>query len=239
MARVRKKIKRAKRVLKPASAKKISRSEAAPKARPPAFSGPVIYPSPWKTAWFSPVLTINNVIKNKKLKAGLFPIAFCFGFNEILSRANIWHSGDRYPLIAILGVALIAALPVGLIGLAIRTGILKWTGERFGGVGTGDEVGVAVLWATVPSLLMTLIHLLQVVLMGDSSFKTVSHETMGLMDAFSLMLTGFGALATSFWVFILLVLGLAEINKFSKWKAAATILVWFIPTSIIFYLMHK
>jgi hypothetical protein len=179
------------------------------------------------------------VIKNKKLKMGLFPIAFCFGFNTVLSRANLWHSGDRFPLIAILGLALIAALPIGLIGLALRAGVLKWTGEKFGGVGTDDGVGVVVLWASIPNLLMALIHLLQVLIMGDSSFKTVSHETMGLIDSFSLMLTGFGALGTTFWAFILLILGLAEIHKFSKWKAAATVLVWFIPITIIYSLIYK
>jgi hypothetical protein len=66
--------------------------------------------SPWLSAWFSPIKTIRNVLKNEKnLKIGLYPLAFFFGFNALISRANVWHSGDRYPLIGILLVALLAA----------------------------------------------------------------------------------------------------------------------------------
>jgi hypothetical protein len=86
---------------------------------------------------------------------------------------------------------------------------------------------------------MTLIHVFQVAVMGEDAYKTLDPLAMGLANALGLTITGLGAIGTSVWAFALLTIGLAEIHQFSKWRAAATVLVWAIPIGIIFYFLNR
>jgi hypothetical protein len=62
---------------------------------------------------------------------------------------------------------------------------------------------------------------------------------MGFMDGLGLFIIGVGAIVVTIWEFVLLIFGLAEVHKFSKWVAAATILVWAIPVFIIYTLLTR
>ena len=224
MARTPKKIKRAKGNSRPVPVKKTRRSAAVPKEKPPAFSKPVPSPSPWKTAWFHPLQTIRTVLQTNP-RQGLPIIAFTYGLTQLIGMAE-FRWGEYMELWAIVLVCIVLAWPLGYIAIHVQGWFLEVAGGIMGGYATNKQTTAVVIWGNVTTLINPFLDSFLILMVGKAVFmKNPDPQEVGLWGALIIGIVAVTHLLRIVWSAILIIGQLAEVHQFSRWKAAATLLI--------------
>ena len=130
--------------------------------------------------------------------------------------------GDEFPSGSLVLLGIIGAIVLGIPGLYLTGVIGKWAGAKLGGVASREEVRAATVWSSVPySTVSGLALTLSIMMFGQEFFR--SDTAIDTAQAVILILFGLLAVVARFWGAVIGVLCLAEVHKFSVWRALGAI----------------
>lgn len=187
--------------------------------------------NPWLSIWVRPRETIRAILQYNS--GYLLPLLYwIYGFPLLLQCAQNLALGDKYSWTSIVGVAAVAAILVGLIGINISSALFYWTGRWIGGAGSFKEVRAAVAWSAVPSVVNIFIWAIQLTIFGGRLFTRLFAETPFVgVELAAVFLISVTQIVIAIWGFVILLKALAEAQQFSAWKALLNV---FMPFIVIF-----
>ncbi len=181
--------------------------------------------NPWKAIWNKPRQTIREIVRTNP-SLHLFPLSMIYGFPVLVHLAQFFSLGAMWSTWAVVLVALILSPIVGYIGISFWSILVKWTGNWIGGKGSYREVRASVAWANVPNLVNVISWIVLAALLGAGLFTpgiSGGEVTIGMARALTII---FGVqLVVSIWAFVILIIGLSEVQKFSVLRAICNILI--------------
>jgi hypothetical protein len=189
--------------------------------------------SPWLTIWVRPRRTIRRIVDSDPQHQVIL-LAVLDGIILVLGQALSKHLGDTLSLPVIFLICAVAGPIVGIALLYVVGALMHWIGGRFGGRGSLAEIRAAFAWASVPSVWSQILWIPQFIIFGKDLFTSATPRiatnlfvTLGLIGLLGVQL------AIAPWAFVMFLICLSEVHRFSIWKALATtvvcILVLFVP----------
>jgi hypothetical protein len=182
--------------------------------------------TPYFTIWTEPRATIRRIVDTEPTRKVIALAAIGPGVNAL---ANAWSKAlaDNsnlsvlWPLWVAVNVAFQAAL--GVLGLYIGGVILRWSGGLIGGVASRVEMRAAIAWAQIPGIVAEVV-LLAAVLAGIPTPQVPASGGLPHIDpAFYKILIVEVVLAI--WGGIVGLYCIAEVHRFSAWRAFLTTLI--------------
>lgn len=199
----------------------VSAPPAAPALPAPATS----LPSPWATAWLHPRQTVANVLARNP-RQGIIPLSFVKGSAQIFGSVSLYHLGNHMEAWAILLMTAVLAFPAGYVGIYVQGWIYEVVGYLLGGQGKGEQTRVAAAWCCVPEILSVPANVGMLLLFGSTVFMHPLPQTDNpLVLGLSMVVFGLFLLSLAVWVLILALGALAEVHRFTLWRAFWTLLI--------------
>lgn len=190
--------------------------------------------NPWRTMWTKPRDTIKTVTKTDP-NYRLWWLAGFYGFPMLLNLAQNFSLSEKLsPLFVVIGAIILSAF-VGMIGFQITSALMLWTGRWLGGAADFLEIRAAVAWSNVTNIATCLLWILLIALFGSDLFLRSFPEGLVAVPSALAVMRSFilvGMSVLSIWSFVLLVISLAEVQKFSIWRAIGNIILPYVIVSI-------
>lgn len=183
---------------------------------------PVLAPgtfNPWKTIWFRPRATIRALVNHDPTQ-NVDRLAILIGITQVVEQ-NSAGNGTFQSALVTLAIAAVLGPLLGLLGIRISGAVSGWIGRKLGGTATNDEVRAAFAWSAVPRIAALP---LQILFLLTLPFFSATNPAIGLL------LVGLGGVLTilGLWELVLTVATLAEVHRFSIWRAIGTIFLPFV-----------
>jgi len=193
--------------------------------------------NPWTHIWFHPRETIRKVARYNP-KHRFLILSFLYGLPMLLHMAQNLSLGQEFTVAGISIFAIVLATFVGMLGIAIASALITWTGRWIGGEANYKKVRCAVSWSNAPNIVSVLVWILLIFSFGGSvffeDFQQEGHQGLAML----LVTGGLVVQAVlSVWSFIILVKGLGEVQGFSAWKGALNVLIPFFMVGLFIWLM--
>ncbi|MDY7041747.1 MAG: Yip1 family protein, partial [Chloroflexota bacterium] len=181
--------------------------------------------SPWLTIWVKPRQTIRRIVDSDPQHQVIL-LAMLGGIFQVLNQSSSRHLGDTLSLPIIFLLCGIAGPIVGIFLLCVEGALLHWIGSRFGGQASPAEVRAACAWSSVPNIWSQILWIPQFALLGKDLF-TSEIPKIAANPFLALIFLGFLGvqLVIAVWAFVVLLICLGEVHRFSIWKALATTLI--------------
>ncbi len=181
--------------------------------------------TPFFTIWTEPRATIRRIVDTDATRYVIALAAIGPGLNALAGQwskaiSGTGHLSILWPLWVAFSVAFQAGL--GVLGLFIGAAILKWSGGLLGGVASRVEVRAAMAWSQIPGIAfesVLLIAVLSGVPMPQANGGSLPH----IDPAFYKILIVEVVLAV--WGGIVGIYCLAEVHRFSAWRAFCSTLI--------------
>jgi hypothetical protein len=181
--------------------------------------------TPFFTIWTEPRATIRRIVDTNPTRN---VIALAAIGPAVGALANQWSKAlddtanlsTLWPIEVAFAVAFGAVL--GVVSLFISGAILRWSGGLLGGLASSVEVRAALAWSQVPAIAAEII-LLMAVLQGIAIPHATAAATLQIDPAFYKVGVVEGVLAI--WGSIVGVYSLAEVHRFSAWRAFCATLI--------------
>ena len=172
--------------------------------------------NPWVSIWTRPRQTIRAIVESNP-RSQLWVLLVLGGIATALNRAIYKPVGDTLPLAPILTAILIMGLVAGIIRVYAFPWLLRMIGTYLGGKATLPELRATAAWSMVPLIWGLLLWIPGLALYGREWFMSM-HPTMAqnpLPALFLLLVT----VVLTVWSVVISVITIAEVQKFSVWKA--------------------
>ena len=181
--------------------------------------------TPFFTIWTEPRATIRRIVDTNPTR---YVIALAAIGPAVGALSNQWSKAledttnlsTLWPIEVAFAVAFAAVL--GVVSLFISGAILRWSGGLLGGVASRVELRAALAWAQVPAIAAEII-LLIAVLEGIAIPNAATAAALQIDPAFYKVGVVEGVLAI--WGSIVGVYCLAEVHRFSAWRAFCATLI--------------
>jgi hypothetical protein len=182
--------------------------------------------APFFTIWTEPRATIRRIVDTDPTR---YVIALAAIPPALATLESQWSkalggSGNvsaLWPVTVVLAVGMAALF--GIAVLYLNGIVFRWTSGLLGGTATRTEVRAAVAWSQVPSIVAGAITL--AALLTGAIAPPVSGVSGGLKPSSQLVELGLLNGILTLWGFIVLLKCLAEVNRFSAWRALGAILI--------------
>jgi hypothetical protein len=117
---------------------------------------------------------------------------------------------------------------VAAIGLVYLLGsIYHWAGRALGGIADARDVRTAVAWGWVPAIILSLVAMASTLFAAGGNAWDKAPPT--ILDQITVWLLA--GIAIKVWAFVVSVQTLAEVHRFSAWRAVATKAIGFLVLS--------
>jgi hypothetical protein len=192
--------------------------------------------APWITIWTSPRATIREIVDRDPTYRVIMLAALAGALTTLNSMLGMTLGAAPFPLpdsvipylpaLTFLSPFLGAAF--GILGLYATAFVMDWSGRALGGVGNALTVRAAVAWSGVPQICLSILTLL--ILLGVGVWQALIHSmpaSNGSLEAAASPLTltnGIEAII-SIWSFILMLLCVGEVHRFSAWRTLSAFLL--------------
>jgi hypothetical protein len=174
---------------------------------------------PWLSIWTEPKETILAIVRENPaqkfaLLSGLYGLPFLLNLAQSISLI------DKVSLPAIVIGALILSVFVGMIAITITSWLVLWTGKWLGGTAPYSHIRAAVAWSNVPNFFNVLFWFGMIVYFGGISLSGKFVQFPFTPPELTVVTLIFlSQLALSVWSIVMLVNGLAAVQRYSSWKA--------------------
>ncbi len=179
--------------------------------------------SPWLTIWYAPRITVTAVLQSNDPQKHVLLIAAVIGllggFSGLFPLVGL---GNVY-LFSGFVTALILGPLMGIIGLYVSGAILGWLGFFLGGTGSAADVRVALAWAFVPRMTLSILILLQLMLFIFTAPLAEANGTPQVSPLANMIFLL--QLPLSLWIFYIYLQCLGAAHRFSAWRALGTLLM--------------
>lgn len=180
---------------------------------------------PWLSMWTQPRETVRHIVQSGG-DYGVLLLAALGGVAQVLDRATSQNLGDEMSIGAILLAALVAGPIAGILGLYVFAWLLEVSGRWIGGRGSGSDLRAALAWGSLPNAAGLLLWIPALALAGREMF-TASTPQLEAQPLLAMLLLPIGLIwiALAIWAFILILLAVAEVQRFSAWRALGNLLL--------------
>jgi hypothetical protein len=182
--------------------------------------------NPWRTIWFSPRVTVRYLIDAEE-PPGWVPVFALGTIGSLLDTVNTWWHASAGQLFQNLALATL----FGILGIWLGPVFMAFYGRRRGGVGRSNQIRVAYAWSSVP-IVVGAVGWLPLWLAGGVGYEM---NAPGDSSTLGLDLIHFGILATFVWNLVILVAGIAEIHRFSVWRAIETVIGMTVAFAAVYF----
>lgn len=181
--------------------------------------------NPWFSIWFNPQKTIA-VIVDKNPERLVPDIAIIAGISFAFGSAVETHSGDKVGLLAIILLAIIIGSISGWMFLYISSALIHWTGKWLNGKAPIEHIRAALSWANVPMVWSLGIWVIVIAIFQINLFQadTISFENDEFL-AIVYLLFLFIWIVLQFWVLVIFLRCLGQVQQFSLWKSLLNLLI--------------
>lgn len=195
----------------------------------------------WKSICLNPKTTIRWIVDNEPRKHLLRLLALG-GIAHALSYASAMNLGDMMSIGDILALCLLAGPLSGFVALSLGGWVLNWIAKRMGGVASLHETRMAMAWSWVPIIYLLPLWGIKYILFREELFQA----DKSFLQSQTLLNTLYGLFG--FVDFVVSILGLyilfsalAEVNRFSVWRALGSYLLmslaFTLPVLLLFTLL--
>lgn len=190
--------------------------------------------------WVKPKQTLEYILKKDPDKyVTLFLVLG--GMVKAIDRASVKNMGDNMSTLGVLAIAIATGGLFGWISYYIYAWGMSVTGNWLKGYSEPKEFRTVLAWALVPTICSLILIAPQIAVFGDDLFRStpVNDSTFH-----SVMMGIFGILEVTLgvWSLVILVKGVALIQKFSIGKSILNIflpgLVIIVPIILIAFLVN-
>ncbi|MCC6414188.1 MAG: YIP1 family protein [Saprospiraceae bacterium] len=151
------------------------------------------------------------------------------GISRALDRAYSSQLGNDMPLWGILGLCIVLGGSLGWVAYYLYAALIAWTGRLLNGVANTKDVFRVMTYAIVPTVVTLVLLTVQIILLGESMFKSdMVYAGLDRTTRELIMWTRWLEVVLAFWFFVLLAIGVAEIQKFNHAKAVLNLLYPFL-----------
>src|SRR5579863_10245645 len=193
--------------------------------------------NPWLSIWTEPRKTIRSIVDTNS-KLGFPFLSAVYGLPLAFNLIQSLGVSPAVPLWAALIGALLVCPFLGMIGISICAWFLQVTGRLIGGQGDFPKIRAAVAWSNVPNVVTILMWIVLLGIFGAQIFnKNFSEGHFIGYQAGILFLAMLIETIISVWGFIILLNALAEVQKFSMWRALANVVIPFVAVAAIIWIL--
>jgi hypothetical protein len=187
------------------------------------LEAPALTVNPFVAMLIKPAATIRQIVDILP-QLHVMLLSCIYGINALL-RLNDGMRNWQLDYVILLPIALIVGPVFGLLSVSLVSWCARTISSSLGGVATEHETQASLVWSLLPEIYTFPFTLATAII---TSPDTGSHRA----DLVGSVL--FWHLAASWaargWSLVLWVLALAEVNRFSRWRAVAVVLL----TAIVF-----
>jgi hypothetical protein len=170
-------------------------------------------------------------INNYKYEKHLYILLCLGGIVRAFDRAASKNMGDQFSILAIISICIISGGLFGWISYYIYATLMSWCGGWFNARGNPQSILRILAYALFPSILGLVMLIPQILIYGNEIFKSESDiETTDLINFSFFYGLIFIELVLSVWSFILIIIGISEVQKLSIGKS---ILIVLLPAMLI------
>ena len=192
-----------------------------------------------KKIWFSPRQVfkyINDYKYGEYVSILLVMGGITTGFNAAIS--GHWGNGFSPSTVIILSFVVGG---IYWIGYYISAALISWTGEWLNGKGNSKSIIRVIAYSLLPSLITLLLFIPELGLFGNKIFQSnIDLANSGFWSRFVFYIIDFLRVILPLWSFILMIIGISEVQKLTIWKSILNIilpsLVIVVPMMIIILL---
>ena len=193
--------------------------------------------NPWLSIWTQPRQTIRQIIHtNPSLQ--FFPLCIVYGFPILMHIARYFALSTAMPTWSILLLSIILSPIAGFIGISFWSILLMWTGRWVGGKSNYLHIRASVSWANVPNIVNGAIWLLLGLIVGSELFLPGITGGISMNMAKFILILSIIQLIAMIWGLVILIITLAEVQRFSIWKAIANIIIPCVILLVLGYILN-
>lgn len=175
--------------------------------------------------WTEPRMIFQYIIEKKYKKYFLLLVVLA-GIANALDRASLQDKGDKSELSTILFGSIIGGALLGWLSFYIYSALLSWTGKWISGKGNTEMLYRSLIYSQLPTIVALFFVALQILLYGKSVFTSelpFFGSSLFLQILFYFLIIC--EVALGIWSFVLTIVGISEVQKFSIGKALLNILL--------------
>ena len=191
--------------------------------------------------WYSPraVFKFINTYKYEKHVTILLVLG---GISRAFDRASMKDMGDNFSIWGVIAFCVILGALFGWISYYIYSVLVSWTGKWLKGKGDSNSLLRVFAYALIPGIVSLLLLIPQIVIYENEIFKSNGDIfSKGIIANIIVYSAMFLELVLGIWSFVLCVIGVSEVQKFSIGKSILNlilpVLVIMVPIIIIAFLL--
>jgi len=181
--------------------------------------------------WFSP-RTVFKYVLYRNYDKYVTALLILGGVSRAFGKAADKGMGDTMSLWGIIGLCVFVGGVVGWFISGIYAGLINWTGKWLKGQGNAKSILNVMAYAYIPSILSLVLLVPELSIYGVEVFKTggdiISAGISSNILFYSALIL---EVILGIWTVVLLIIGVAEAQKFSIGKSIVNLLL---PILIIF-----
>ena len=181
-------------------------------------------PSPWRTIWFSPRQTIRRLIDGV-VQTSWVPVVALAAVTQAFTASLDGDSGRLLSASDAVMPGVIAAAQL-VFGIVVGPFVLAFVGRWFGGDADPADLRQAIAWSYAPLAAVTIVWV--PVLLARAA-NTATTEGVGV----GVVVATVATVIAYVWSLPLLVIGVAEAQRFSIARAIGSILILAIPALLL------
>ena len=184
-------------------------------------------PSPWRTVWFSPRLTIRRILAAEPRPSWTGVIALA-ALHQVFASLQAdpvdgAFSANRSAMPVMLG-----ALQI-VFGVLVGPFLLAFVGSWLDGEADADDIRHAVAWSYVPHAIFGLLWIPILIAFGGPPAGAPPAGTAQWIAALLALVVFSGAV----WTVVLEVIMIAEVQRFAIWRALLSMVILLIPLVLL------
>ena len=190
--------------------------------------------NPWKSIWTRPRETIKVIVHNK-LGYGNIYLASMYMLQSLLFYANWWSLGLKFSSYSVLFLSILVSPLLGFTWLFFMSFIYSLTGRMLNGHAPAAHLRTVIAWAKIPTSINLLMWLVLTFLSSETVFIQDGGGPSSIFIYSIIFIVGI-------WSFILLLKGLAQVQKFSNWRSFTNIIFAILLSNLtlfIFFLLLR
>jgi hypothetical protein len=153
-------------------------------------------------------------------------LLFLAGIVQAFDKATSKNLGDSFSLLGLITFCIVIGGLFGWITYYIYAALISWTGKWFEGTADTQSILRILAYSLFPSIFILILLIPQIAIYGNgmfqSDYNTSNTGVINNIVYFGLLLIG---IVLGIWSFVLSIIGISEVQKFSIWKALFNLLL--------------